>query len=411
MKALVSVLIPVYQSEKYLEQCVESVLGQTYSELEIILIDDGSTDGSGILCDKLAKQHENIKVFHQINRGVSAARNKALELAEGRYIIFVDSDDYLEKDIIQNVISNYRNNDIDLCVFGFQMVSLNTYTQYTTKIPYSTDKLLNLEEVKANILDLYSTYVLHAIGTKIYKRSIIEKYGLRFKENWEYNEDIFYCLSYINVCNKSIVFMKDVGYYYRVGNYESLSYRMVSNKREPVFETFYLLKHMLGDDNWSNESKQIFYKFYESSLTRIETKDSKTTKQADKFRKMFLAMNKWMNNYLKGKKADQFLLQKGYHSVAIYGMNYMGKTLLEELKGSKVNVEYAIDRNADNISVGLKIFKPCEDLPKVDAIIVTSISSYMDIRRLLEQKGAYNIISLEEIIEVGFSGKKHHIDQ
>lgn len=398
MEELVSVLIPVYQSVKYVQQCVESILGQAYSELEVILIDDGSTDGSSLLCDQLESQYENVKVFHQENRGVSAARNKALELAKGDYVLFVDSDDYLEGNIIEAAVKNLKNENIDLCVFGFQRVSANTYIKYDKKIPYSTDKILNLEEVRSNLLHWFSTNIMHAIGTKIYRRKIIEKFGLRFKENWEYYEDIYFCLSYINVCRNDVLFMSDVGYSYRSGNGESLSCKKVSNEGEPVFETFYLLKNMLGEQICNYENKQKFYELYMACIKRIATKSDEAVKRAEKYYEMFLVMNRWINNYLKGKTIEQFLIQRNCYSVAIYGMNYIGKTLWEELKGGKVKVKYAIDRNADNISIGLEVFKLCEDLPKVDAIIVTAINSYDAIKEQLENIGMHNIISLEEIV-------------
>ena len=100
----VSVIVPVYNTRQYLGKCVESIIHQTYRHLEILLIDDGATDGSGELCDKYAEKDDRIRVVHQINKGISAARNKGLNLASGEYISLVDSDDYIEENIIKKML-------------------------------------------------------------------------------------------------------------------------------------------------------------------------------------------------------------------------------------------------------------------------------------------------------------------
>lgn len=113
---LISVIVPVYNVQKYLKKCVESILNQSYSNLEVILIDDGSTDESGQMCDKLRARDKRIKVFHQENKGLSAARNKGIELHTGRYLTFVDSDDYIAKSFIEDLYSIMIENDADLAM-------------------------------------------------------------------------------------------------------------------------------------------------------------------------------------------------------------------------------------------------------------------------------------------------------
>ena len=93
---MISVVIPVYNTEAYLKECIDSVLHQTYSDLQVILVDDGSTDGSGVVCDEYAQNDSRVIVVHQSNQGVSAARNKALEYVKGQWVSFIDSDDWLE---------------------------------------------------------------------------------------------------------------------------------------------------------------------------------------------------------------------------------------------------------------------------------------------------------------------------
>ena len=117
-KALVSIIIPVYNAESRLEQCVMSIKTQTYTNLEICLINDGSTDGSGALCDRLAAEDTRIKVFHKENGGVSTARNRGLDEATGEYVVFVDADDYLASNGIEKMVETIAARNCDIAIAG-----------------------------------------------------------------------------------------------------------------------------------------------------------------------------------------------------------------------------------------------------------------------------------------------------
>ena len=110
----ISVIVPVYMSELYLEKCLDSIVQQTYQNLEIILINDGSTDGSAAICQRYQNQDERVKVYHKRNGGVSSSRNRALEVVTGDYIVFVDNDDWLELDHIQNLYDLLKKTDADM---------------------------------------------------------------------------------------------------------------------------------------------------------------------------------------------------------------------------------------------------------------------------------------------------------
>lgn len=119
--SLISVVVPVYNVEPYLRQCVESILAQTYPAYEIILVDDGSTDGSSVLCDQFALYNENVSVIHQKNRGLSCARNTGIEASTGDFITFVDSDDWLSPDYLDRSMQLIREYDADVCGVGFNL--------------------------------------------------------------------------------------------------------------------------------------------------------------------------------------------------------------------------------------------------------------------------------------------------
>ena len=117
---LISVIVPVYNVERYLDQCVESLIGQTYERLEIILVDDGSTDSSGEQCNAWANRDNRIRAVRQCNAGLAAARNTGLDLAKGEYIGFVDSDDYVLPDMFGTLLHNLQESDADLSIISYE---------------------------------------------------------------------------------------------------------------------------------------------------------------------------------------------------------------------------------------------------------------------------------------------------
>ena len=124
---LISIIVPIYNVEKYLKKCIDSIINQTYKNLEIILVDDGSPDNCGKICDEYAKKDNRIKVIHKENGGVSSARNVGVENATGEYIGFVDSDDYIEKDMYEVLINNLKKENADISI-------ISNYEVYKNKI-------------------------------------------------------------------------------------------------------------------------------------------------------------------------------------------------------------------------------------------------------------------------------------
>lgn len=125
MDSLISVIVPVYNVEKYVEKCVRSIINQTYTKLEIILVDDGSTDASGNICDNIAKCEKRVKVIHKENGGLSDARNKGLEVAKGDFVSFIDSDDYISKEMIETLAYNIEQYNADISVCAYDMIYEN----------------------------------------------------------------------------------------------------------------------------------------------------------------------------------------------------------------------------------------------------------------------------------------------
>ncbi len=204
-KDLISIIIPVYNVEKYLKECVDSVRKQTYKNLEIILIDDGSKDNSEKLCDELAKEDNRIKVIHKENGGLSDARNVGIENATGEYIQFIDSDDFVEKDMIEIL-----HNDICQEKADVSMCSLYLYKdgEKTTDASYKRE-IFNKEQVLKEIL--LDERVRSYAWNKMFKKSLFE--SIRFPKGKVF-EDIYTMSTIFQKANK-IVFNDIPLYYYR----------------------------------------------------------------------------------------------------------------------------------------------------------------------------------------------------
>lgn len=171
MKELISVIIPVYNVEIYLRRCIESILHQTYTNLEIILIDDGSTDASGSICDEYQKTDNRIIVIHKENEGLSAARNNGIEICKGKYITFIDSDDYVEENYVQVLYNTLKKYNVRLaiadnrvCYDSGKEFNNSTYEEYTLTEKEELEKMLWGERDLDN-----------GAWTKLYERSLFEK--------------------------------------------------------------------------------------------------------------------------------------------------------------------------------------------------------------------------------------------
>lgn len=203
---MISVIVPVYNVEAYFDRCMESLVGQTYEEFEIIVIDDGSTDGSGLLCDKWAEKDKRVKVFHQENRGLSAVRNRGLELAGGEYILWVDSDDYVEKNYLEKLSEAYTSTGADMVMCSF-------YTDTDGVVEHTGEKLFRAEEMnRQTFLErLYVQGMYSVVWNKILPKEAYEE--IKFPVGRVF-EDSSVMLQLTKRCNK-IVVIEEPLYFYR----------------------------------------------------------------------------------------------------------------------------------------------------------------------------------------------------
>ena len=200
----VSVIIPVYNTSKYLHRCLESILNQTFRDFELILINDGSTDNSLEILREYETKDSRIIVIDKPNEGVSAARNQGIEIAKGDFIMFCDSDDYVEKDWIEKLLSAIENHQKSFCVSDIYNVDIN-----------GTSKKKNKIEVQQTI-SMFTSFKMGLFGyifNKIYDFDVLNKYRIRFTEGLPIGEDVEFNAKYLQYCN-DIVYINDATYYY-----------------------------------------------------------------------------------------------------------------------------------------------------------------------------------------------------
>lgn len=207
----VSIIVPIFNAESYLKECLDSILNQSESDIEVICINDGSTDNSFKILQTYVKHDNRIKVISQENKGVSYARNVGLEYITGEYVCFVDSDDCIEKTFCNDLIKAYKNN-IDLVCGGH--VKLNSLHNKISRWLPSMDYSNNVMK------DILSFTKHRNVSQKLFKTSIIKENNIRFAEDLNYMEDALFLISYLYYC-RSIASVKKPLYVVRI-NFNSL---------------------------------------------------------------------------------------------------------------------------------------------------------------------------------------------
>ena len=204
--ALISIIVPVYNIEVYLDRCIQSIINQTYSNLEIILVDDGSYDGSSVICDEWAKKDARIKTIHKENGGLSDARNKGVDISSGDYIGFVDGDDWIAPEMIERLLQAILKDKSDIAACAVEMIWENSNA--TRMFTYRGDCVLSKEEAQKALLE--ETLLKQPVWYKLYKKDIVN--CLPF-EVGKHHEDAFWSYQAIGKANQ-VSIISYIGYYY-----------------------------------------------------------------------------------------------------------------------------------------------------------------------------------------------------
>lgn len=320
MSNLVSIIVPVYNVEKYLSRCVESLIAQTYREIEIILVDDGSRDNSGKLCDEWAKKDSRIKVVHKMNGGLASARNAGLQHANGQYICFVDSDDWVHEQYVgkqYDVLKKYHA-DISVCSHSIEFVN----DHISQPVVFQIEECFERQRMAEGIYLLEDVDVFNTVWNKMYSRKSIG--DLLFELNSEPGEDLLFNVEcFINV-NK-IVVMPDVLYFYMRQDEMTLTSKYkkglfeLSQKFNRVQKKLYETYNMVGTEYYSTYTKAYIYRMFtcipnmyrkNSDMTSLQREEVFGKLKEDKDLLLYLNDNaiddvhiKYMKKMLKTKSA------------------------------------------------------------------------------------------------------------
>lgn len=249
---MISIIMPVYNKYNYLTKSLNSIINQTYKDFELIIVDDGSSDGSEKLCDEFAKKDERIRVIHLKNSGVSNARNVGLDNAKGKYLQFIDSDDYISEDMLEKLYNKAAEHDVDIVISGITKVNHN-YEVMSTTIPQLEGVKSKNEMLENFASEQRSSGIYGYISNKFTKKSIVEKFKLRFNTNIRLAEDLdFYLELYRHIHS---VYFYNTSFYYYIQDTDNNSLIEYSKNEYPTQISISLKqKELLSQNNMLNDA-------------------------------------------------------------------------------------------------------------------------------------------------------------
>lgn len=296
---LISVIIPVYNVENYLERCIDSIINQTYDNLEIILIDDGSNDNSGLICDQYAKKDNRITVIHNSNQGLSKTRNNGLDLAKGTYIAFMDSDDYIEKNFIKDTYKMIIENNVDLAITKLKV-------DYENKIPkLNQSSGYRIIDSKSALEEMLYTelYYISACG-KLYKKSLFD--GIKFPNNQLF-EDVNTIYKLINKAKK--VCCTDNEYYIYYVRKNSITTKEFNEKQLDLIkatdEMVEDIVNIYPDLEKAGKRRKVYSRI--STLCRVVS-SNKINKKIEKELVTYIKENKEVKKYKRTPRRDKIAI-------------------------------------------------------------------------------------------------------
>lgn len=342
MDFLISIIIPVYNAEKFLEHCINSVLAQTYSYWELILVDDGSADKSSVICDNFAVSDSRIHVFHKANTGVSDTRNFALDQVSGDYVIFLDADDFwCDNNILEKMI-NYAVSD-DLDIVRGEYIAVDEHGLYVFERSVSKEQRL----YAGKILDSYE-FLKYAVGNDFYlvlslfKADIIR--DIRFEKGRVFLEDMQFFSNILVKQNLKCMFLPEEKFYIYRKNSDSISFKINPQKLKDAFDLCYFFH----DLSLKAENKNILYFFQEKSLriyfTTLETiaekgyyKDRHKYIYDLELIDLWRNIQKWIDDYNMTKYSIIYYIPPIY-SVNLFRIKYIYSEFKEAMYRLKCNM-------------------------------------------------------------------------
>ena len=326
----ISVIVPVYNVEKCLGRCIDSILNQTFGDFELILVNDGSKDNSGKMCDKYAQQDSRIIVIHKENGGVSTARNAGINRASGDYIMFVDSDDYILETMLEDMEA-LAGDETDCILTSATILAADNkvYNKCISDSDTSVSELMN-----QYCMSVIPTILVDVPWCKLYKRNIIKEFDIHFDTNLSYGEDAVFNMTYLKEC-KNIKTSKNAYYVYDRSNENSLSQKIykdrISQWDKVINKTLDTAEALNCSENSINILKQSYIREMLNYLDIISIKNGKKDAVV----------------YIKDLADNEFFI----NNIDIYKTNVLRKTLALLIYKRRCNMAYIMS----------KIMKLCYD--------------------------------------------------
>ena len=259
MEPTVSIIVPVYNAEGTLTRCIDSILNQEYNDFELLLIDDGSQDSSGAICDSYASADSRVRVVHKVNSGVSDSRNLALDMARGTYLQFLDSDDWITPNATRLLVETAEHYHCDMVISDFYRV---VGKRVSHKGNIEEDCVLTREEFAAHMLENPADFYYGVLWNKLFRRSIVESHHLRMDTHISWCEEFMFNLEYIRYAD--VFFALQVPIYYYVKTKGSLASQGMNISKTikmklMVFEYYHnFYKHVLDEADYEKNRLQVY---------------------------------------------------------------------------------------------------------------------------------------------------------
>ena len=259
MNPTVSIIVPVYNAEHTIRRCIESILNQEYTDFELLLVNDGSTDGSGAICDEYAAKDARIQVIHKENTGVSDSRNLALDRAKGIYLQFLDSDDWITPDATSSLVRTAESGPCDMVISDFYRVVGERVSQ---KGDIDEDGLMTREDFAAHMMENPADFYYGVLWNKLYRRSIVEAHHLRMDPEISWCEDFMFNLEYIRYAETFRAIQIPIYYYVKTKGSlasQSLSISKTVKMKLTVFEYYQrFFKTVLDEDEYEKSRLKVY---------------------------------------------------------------------------------------------------------------------------------------------------------
>lgn len=318
---LVSIIIPIFNAESYIDRCLKSILNNNIKNIEIILVNDGSVDRSGEICEKYKCNYENIIYINQCNQGPSVARNNGIARARGKYIAFIDVDDEVKDNFINKIMDEIKRDDIDLFMWGIEYQWINNEeikkienVQYDTK-EYTSNKFLS------EITKYFNEFYFNFVWNKLYKKDIILKNKIQFNKNFKRSEDLLFNLEYIKYI-KDVKVLEDILYIHKNTNKESITQTYDSNQYE---------------------NEKVIYVKMKETIEKLKCNNDYNVKNVDKY---FIDMSFSILSYLINRDYGLSYNEKRQAGIKIIKDNELNLVLQKNKNNRKLNkILYFIIKN------------------------------------------------------------------